>query len=72
MYRVDDEPIAELIGRWRIALAAAHKAHLSLARRLTRQDRQLGLIVVILTSASGTTAFATLNRASFVVQMTAF
>jgi hypothetical protein len=63
-----NDPISELVDRWRVAVSAAHKSHLMIARRVAGQDRLLGLGVVILTAVSGTKAFATLNGTSFKIQ----
>jgi hypothetical protein len=66
--QVNPHAIIELLESWHEVLAAAYMAHFITANRLVILERVLGLCVVVLSSASGTAAFATLSGGSFALQ----
>src|SRR5438552_5647806 len=56
-----DEHANALLREWRQRVAAASEAHYNLASALRRYNTRLGVPVVLLSSAVGTTLFATLT-----------
>lgn len=54
--------LEDVLENWRLRAWASQIAHYRVASRLRTRDRALGLPVVILTTAVGTSIFATLNE----------
>lgn len=57
-----DEKLEDVLENWRLRAWASQIAHYQVAERLRKHHRDLGLPVVILTTAVGTSLFATLNQ----------
>jgi hypothetical protein len=57
-----DKELERLLEDWRRRAWASQIAHYRVAERLRKRHRELGLPVVILTTAVGTSLFATLNQ----------
>jgi hypothetical protein len=57
-----DAPLEDVLENWRLRAWASQIAHYRIAARLRVRHRVLGLPVVILTTAVGTSIFATLNE----------
>jgi hypothetical protein len=57
-----NDDLDAVLETWRLRAWASQIAHYQVAERLRRRNRELGLPVVILTTAVGTSLFATLNQ----------
>lgn len=53
--------VFELLSNWQAAVRVNHKAHIQASARLERRNRQFGMPVVVLSTVTGTTLFATLE-----------
>ena len=57
-----NDDLESVLENWRLRAWASQIAHYRVAERLRKHHRELGLPVVILTTAVGTSLFATLNQ----------
>jgi hypothetical protein len=57
-----DDNLEKVLENWRLRAWASQIGHYRIAERLRKHHRELGLPVVILTTAVGTSLFATLNQ----------